>query len=301
MNVSTNPVQSLKQIAVIGTGLLGASVGLGLKKAGYNGRIVGVSRKPQTLSAAQQVGGIDEGIYDVTNAAAGADLLIVATPLSAFDGVMQKISEAGNDNLIITDVGSTKSSVVSFARQHLTPDQFARFVPAHPMAGSEQQGPEGATADLFHGKPCILTPDAQTNAHALELVSRLWSLLGMKLLHMTPQEHDEKCALVSHLPHIASVLLAACAKEKGGTEVASTGFRDTTRLSASNPTIRADIIDQNREAILAAMDIFESQLSQLRSAIASGDNDAVRQMLDDAKIFRDQWADDFKRAQSQER
>ena len=288
-----NVPEQFRKVAIVGPGLLGASVGLGLKRIGYTGEILGVSRREETLQTAIARGAIDVGSHDIAGTVGSYDLIIIATPLGAFKTVFENLAGNLKDNACITDVGSTKVSVVQTAMQCLSDDSIRRFVPAHPMAGSEQQGPEAATDTLLLGRPCILTPGSETADDAVANVRSFWQAMGMNVLTLSPEEHDRKCAAVSHLPHLLAVLLSLYAKQENATQVASTGFRDMTRLSASNPNIRADILDQNRQSILDAIDGFKTMLEFAHSTIQSGDNDAVRQLLDDASSFRDEWMSNF--------
>ncbi|MEX2672318.1 MAG: prephenate dehydrogenase [Phycisphaeraceae bacterium] len=280
-------IRQLDQVAILGVGLLGASVGLGLKAAGYTGRIVGLARSSETLAAAKQRGAIDHGTTDIGEALQGSQLAIIAVPLGQFDRMFQQIAEHEHDRLIITDVGSTKLGVLASARQHLK--QPGRFVGAHPMAGSEQQGPEGAQADLCQGKPCIITPGNDTDEEALATVEALWQSLGMTLVRMSAYEHDVQTATISHLPHAMAVLLVLVAAERGGWDIASTGFRDTTRLASSNPPMRADILMANREQVIEALNSLGHRLDRFIDVLDRGDRTGLIAMLEHARQTRDDW------------
>ncbi|MFA9477164.1 prephenate dehydrogenase [Phycisphaerales bacterium AB-hyl4] len=280
-------IQQIEQVAILGAGLLGTSVGLGLKAAGYAGRVVGVARSEETLAAAKQRGAIDHGTTDVGEAVKASQLAIVAVPLGQFDRMFQQIAEHEHDGLIITDVGSTKQSVIASAREHLK--HPGRFVGAHPMAGSEQQGPEGAQADLCRGKPCIITPGNDTDEDALATVEAMWKSLGMTLIRMSAHEHDVQTATISHLPHAMAVLLVLVAAERGGWDVASTGFRDTTRLASSNPPMRADILMANREQVIEALNTLGHRLDRFIDVLDRGDRGGLLAMLEHARQVRDDW------------
>lgn len=280
-------INAIEQIAILGPGLLGASVGLGLKAAGYGGRIVGVARRPETLEQARRRGAIDAGTTELGEAVGNSGLVILAVPLGQFDRMFQQIAEHEHDALVLTDVGSTKLSVLTSARKHLK--RPGHFVGAHPMAGSEQQGPDAAAAELCRGKPCIITPEADTDAAALAVVEALWSSLGMSLIRMSAQAHDEQTATISHLPHAAAVLLTLVAAERGGWEIASTGFRDTTRLASSNPPMRADILMANREQVIEAMHAFGHRLDRLIDVLDRGDRTGLLALLEHAQRARDEW------------
>jgi prephenate dehydrogenase len=282
-------LDDIRRVAIVGTGLLGASVGLGLRAAGYRGSIVGVGRRRDPLDEAVAAGAIEEGVTDFAHAAAETDLAVVAVPLGAFDSVFADIAPHDHDRLIISDVGSTKASVVAAAARHLP--NPARFCGAHPMAGSEQQGPAAGRADLFADKPCILTPRDSTDPRAIETVEALWRGLGMTLLRMTPEQHDRHTAVVSHLPHLLAVLLMRVVGEQGGWDVASTGLRDTSRLASSNPPMRRDILRANRTAVGEALACFANHLDALRGVLAEEADEALLQTLTDAKQTRDHWLD----------
>ena len=285
----SDPLGAVGQLAIIGTGLLGTSVGLALKAGGFRGNVLGVARREATLAQAREVGGIDAATTDVESAITDSQLAILAVPLGAFEAMLARIGSVSHDRLVLTDVGSTKSSVLAAARRHLPESCRRRFVGAHPMAGSEQQGPEAANPELFRDKPCIITSEPDTDSEAVTLVEALWRRLGMRLLHMTASEHDEAVATVSHLPHAVATLLIQVAMERGGWEVASTGFRDTTRLASSNPPMRADILAANREAILGALDVMRRHLDAFAGLLNRGDIAGVLELLESSRSARERW------------
>ncbi|BAM02740.1 prephenate dehydrogenase [Phycisphaera mikurensis] len=295
-------LDAVAEVVIIGPGLLGASVGLGLRAAGWAGRITGVARSAATLDAAAAVGAIDGGFDDPEPALAnlsGPSLVIVAVPLSGFAAVFKKIAPHQRRGLVTTDLGSVKAPAAAEAKRHLAQPQF--YVPAHPMAGSEKSGPAAATAGLFRGRPCVLCPDDATDAGALARVAALFERLGGEVVTMTAAEHDARVAAVSHLPHLASVLIAQTAAAMGAAagsagppdgrgaqplQLASTGFRGATRLALSNPPMRRDIVLANRERIGEALDRFAKQLNQLRGEIRKGDHDALLARLEEAQGIR---------------
>ncbi len=243
-------LDDIRRVVVVGTGLLGASVGKGLKAGGFDGEIVGVGRTAVTLERAVALGAIDRGLTQLEEAVGGVDgplIVVIAVPVGRFGEVFRKLAEAQRRGMVLTDVGSTKASVAAEAKRYLKQPQF--FVPAHPMAGSERSGPDAADARLFQGKPCVLCPTADTDASALAVVSEMWEALGAKLCTMTADQHDRQVAAVSHLPHLLAVLLAHTADDMGPLDLASSGFRDTSRLALSNPPMRTDIVMANRKPI----------------------------------------------------
>lgn len=278
------------QIAVFGTGLLGASVGLGLKAAGYRGSVVGVGRRQETLDRALAVGAIDRGVLDFAPVAAGTELALIAVPLGGFADVFAMLARHDHPGLYITDLGSTKASVVAAAQT--LPDP-GRFCGSHPMAGSEAQGPGAALSDLFRGKPCVLTPGPKTSPQALAMAEALWTTLGMELLYRGPQDHDHAVAAVSHLPHVLAVLLMNTVDECGELALGSTGLRDTSRLASSNPPMRRDILLNNRAAVADTLAVFARQLDAFRTTLGADDtartSDAVLDTLNRAAAVRDRW------------
>jgi prephenate dehydrogenase len=279
-------MMDVSQVTIIGTGLLGASVGLGLKGVGYRGEIVGLGRRPRTLEAARARGAVDRITTDPCEALEADSLAVVAVPLGAFGEMFDWIASTGRP-LIVTDVGSTKAGVLREARQRLAPGQS--FVGSHPMAGSERQGPEAADADLCRGKPCVLTVEPDTPERAVAVVRSLWQTLGMRLLTMSADEHDLQVAAISHLPHLASVMLVRVAEQFGGWEIASTGFRDTTRLASSNPPMRLDILEANRAHVVATLNALAAVLDEVRIKVELGQRDALLAMLQATKDRRDAW------------
>lgn len=282
-----NQLSHVKQLAIVGVGLMGGSIGTGLRLAGFSGKIIGVGRRRESLDIAMRHRCVDAVTTNLGDAVCDSDMVIVAVNLGVFAQTFQCIAEHDHDGLIITDVGSTKMQVVADARRHL-PD-MSRFVGAHPMAGSEHRGPSAARPDLFADKPCIITPEADTDDDAAQTVAALWRLLQMRVIFMSPKEHDEKSAAISHLPHAAAAMLVHIANRIGGLEIASTGFRDTTRLASSNPPMRADIMTANRDALLHALDVLEQQINTLRGALSANEHDKLMQWLEQAKRTRDDW------------
>ena len=289
-------LDEIRRVVVVGPGLVGASVGLSLKAAGYGeaggggGEVVGVARKRETLAAAAAVGAIDRGVMDLAEAVddvEGKLIVVVAVPVGRFGGVFRGLAAHQRRGMYLTDAGSTKASVVAEAWRYLEQPQF--FVPAHPMAGSERSGPAAATADLFRGRPCVLCPDADTDDAALAAVTELWQGLGAVLHTMTPEQHDRQVAAVSHLPHLLAVLLARTADDLGPLDLASTGFRDTSRLALSSPAMRSDIVTANAKPIGEALDRLASRLNELRGIVRKGKEADLLDLLTDAQAIRQRW------------
>lgn len=276
-------------LVIIGSGMLGTSVALGLKSRGFRGRITALCRSAESCGKALETGAYDHATSEPAGALKDATLALIAVPLSGFRAVFGQIAEHGPDGLVITDVGSTKASVIADARACLT--DLSRVIGAHPMAGSEKSGPQAGDPDLFSGKPCILTLSDSDDPAAVGLVRGLWRTLGMSVLEMSPSEHDEKVAVVSHLPHLAAVMLVQVAEDLGGLELASTGYRDTTRLASSNPPMRTDILMANRESVDQALEALQERLSALRALLRTGEPGAILAALERCRASRERWLD----------
>ncbi len=276
-------------LVIIGSGLLGTSVAMGLKKRGFTGRLTALCRSTASADTARQTGAYDHATDDPAAALKDASLVVIAVPLGGFRAVFTQIAEHAPRDLVVTDVGSTKASVIDDAETCL--DDLSRVIGAHPMAGSEKSGPQAGDADLFVGKPCILTLSDSDDPDAVALVRSLWQTLGMSMLTMSPAEHDEKFAVVSHLPHLAAVMLVQVAEQLGGLELASTGYRDTTRLASSNPPMRTDILLANREAVKTSLDALIQQATQMKAMLDQGDEKAILQALSQARDSRERWMD----------
>ena len=290
------------QVTIIGTGLLGGSVGLSLKqtrcdgKPLFTGTVTGFGHRLVTAQLALKHGCVDVATDDLSSALRDAQLVILATPLSTFESLFQQIARHAKPDVIVTDVGSTKARVCDLARTILH-HQGKRFVGAHPMAGSEQQGPAAARADLFVGRPCVLTPDANTDPAALALVRSLWQGLGMNILTMTPTEHDRHAARISHLPHATAALLVRIAAGAGSLPMASSGFRDCTRVASGDERVWVDIFTTNRDAVVESLDALSEQIAQLRNTLTRENADELRALLASSRAERNRWIEGFSTGQ----
>lgn len=288
------PIQILNripQIAIVGVGLLGGSIGLALKKAGYRGRRVGIGRRQESLDKALAANCIDLASLASDEAWAfdRQTLVILATPIGTFKDHLASISQHSPADTLITDAGSTKEIVCDWAKQSLKLPGL--FVGSHPMAGSEKQGPEHASAQLLTGRPCLLTPDGDTDANALEVVKALWQSVGMRLVYMTAAQHDLAVAAISHLPHALAVLLVLGAENQtGALDIAAGGFRDTTRIASGDVSVWKDIFTTNRRAVIEMIDRFTHELTDLRQRLKAGDDHYLIDHLSKAKTIRDAWA-----------
>lgn len=276
-------------LVIIGSGMLGTSIAMGLRNRGYTARISALCRSQESVRLAEQTGVYNHVLDSPAEALRDATLAIIAVPLSGFSSVFAQIAAHGQPNLVVTDVGSTKASVIADARRCM-PD-LSRVIGAHPMAGSERSGPQAGNPDLFVGKPCILTLSDSDDPDAVDLVRRLWQTLGMTILEMSPEQHDEQVAVVSHLPHLAAVMLVQVAEQLGGLDLASTGYRDTTRLASSNPPMRTDILMSNRQAVLQALDTYLDRIKDFREQLQAANKEQILEELTQACQARERWLD----------
>ena len=279
-----------KHIVIVGTGLLGGSIGLALRQRGYVGRLVGVGRRQVTLDAALAGGCIDAGTLDLAEAAGdgGCDLIVLGTPVGTIGEHLAALGRLGVTGPVVTDVGSTKQSIVAHAEAALAAP--GRFVGSHPMAGGEEHGPINARADLFEDRPVILTPTELTDAGVADRVECFWGSLGMRAVRMGPADHDEAVARISHLPHVAAVLLVELARRYDDLGLASSGFKDTTRVAGGDEVIWADILLDNAEAVLRSLDGWDGLARELRGMLANGDRAALLKLLAGSRQARNDWA-----------
>lgn len=288
------PWTGCQNVTIAGVGLLGGSVGLALRKAGFTGRRIGVGRTQATLDRAIALGCIDEA-SDLETAAAQSDLILLAAPVGAILDLLHRLAAVGSTRALITDVGSTKHTIVAEAERVLP--EPGRFVGSHPMAGSERGGPDHATADLFRGKPVAVTPTETTDPAAIDRVEGLWRALGMVVHRFAPAEHDRAVARLSHLPHALSVVLMDQAHRGAGLELASTGLADMTRIAAGDPGLWADIFIDNADAVLDACDEFELLFDGFRRAVREGDRQRLSEVLEAARAARLNWRGESDRSE----
>ncbi|HTY45635.1 MAG TPA: prephenate dehydrogenase [Patescibacteria group bacterium] len=259
-------------VAIVGTGLIGGSIGLDLKAKKLAARVIGVSRHRRTIALARQSGAIDSGSQDI-RAVKGADLVILATPVETIMELAPRISRLIGPDCIVTDVGSTKAEIVARLEK-----VFVRFVGSHPLAGSERRGIQHASAGLLRNSLCLVTPTKHTDPQALAKVKRLWLKLGAKVITMTPRMHDEALAFVSHLPHAAAYSLINTVPPEY-LRFCAGGLKDTTRIASSDPAIWVDIFLSNRVNILRAIDRLQGKLSGMRSALSRKKRSALVSIL----------------------
>ncbi len=274
-----------EQLGLIGCGLMGGSFALALKRAGLVKRIVGYSKSPSSTERARLMGVIDVAAASALLAVSGADIVLLAVPVSATEASFKAIRHLITPNTLLMDVGSTKRDVVDAARRVLR-DHLGCFVPAHPITGKEVSGVEHADADLYTGKQVILTPIERTFSVQLQKAVDVWTALGCEVIKMSPQAHDAAYAAVSHLPHlIAFALMNGIAGQSRGKQylsLAGPGFRDFSRIAASDPKMWRDVLMANREELLEQSKIFQQTLQSLEKLIASGDGDALENLIQQA-------------------
>ena len=278
------------RVAIIGTGLVGASLGMALRRLGTVHDVVGYDRDAHSLQVAIDAGALTEVAGSAREAVAHADVVILAVPVSAIASVAKDVGPALEDGAILTDVASVKATVVE-ALQDAAP-AGVHVIGGHPMAGSHETGPAHASADLFVGATYLLTPTTHTDADAYRLLHGLVTGVGARPLAVKPERHDLLVAVVSHLPQLAATTLMNLAAERARGDdaglllLAAGGFRDATRVAASNPDLWLDICAENRNAIVAVLDDYHARISELREILAATDDDGLRDMLADARSAR---------------
>lgn len=282
-----------EQLGLIGCGLMGGSFALALKRAGLVKRVVGYSKSPSTTDRARQMGVIDVEAPSALLAVSGADIVLIAVPVAATEATFKAIRHLVTPQTLVMDVGSTKRDVVDAARRTLR-EQVVSFVPAHPITGREVSGVEHADADLYKGRQVILTPIERTLPNHTQKAEAVWAALGSQVLRMTPEAHDAAFAAVSHLPHlIAFALINGIASQDSGErflDVAGPGFRDFTRIAASDAKIWRDILIANREELLAQSKIFQRTLKAMEQLIETGQGDTLEGLIEHASQTRAEWS-----------
>ena len=282
-----------EQLGLIGCGLMGGSFALALKRAGLVKRVVGYSKSPSTTERARQLGVIDVEAPSALLAVSGADIVLLAVPVASTEASFKSIKHLVTPQMLIMDVGSTKRDVVDAARRALR-EQIGCFVPAHPIAGKELSGVENADADLYAGRQVVLTPLERTSSVQLQQAIDVWSALGCRVVKMTPESHDAAFAAISHLPHlIAFAAMNAIAGQPMGQDflsLAGPGFRDFTRIAASDSAMWRDVLLSNREELLTQSMIFQRNLQALELMITNNNGDALLEQIENASAMRANWS-----------
>ena len=281
------------QLGLIGCGLMGGSFALALKKAGLVKRVVGYSKSPSTVEKARRLGVIDVMAESALLAVSGSDIVLMAVPVAASENTFKAIRHLVDPGVLFMDVGSTKRDVVDAARRVLK-ERLPSFVPAHPIAGREVAGIEHADPALYQGRKVILTPLPQTDATLVQKATDVWAAIGCQVLKMTPEHHDAAFAAVSHLPHLlAFAYINAMAQQPLGQEyltLAGPGFRDFTRIAASDPTVWRDILLSNREEILKQSEAFRQALEQMERQMRDWNGPTLQEQIQAASTARSQWS-----------
>ena len=281
-----------EQLGLIGCGLMGGSFALAMKKAGLVKRVVGYSKSPSTTEKARQMGVIDVEAPSALLAVSGADIVLLAVPVAATEANFKSIKHLITANTLVMDVGSTKRDVVEAARRSLGP-QLGCFVPAHPITGKELAGVEHADAELYRGKQVILTPIERTLTAHLANADKLWTALGCTVRQMSPEAHDGAYAAVSHLPHLLAFAfmngIGSQAQRDDFLSLAGPGFRDFTRIAASDPKVWRDILMSNKDELLQQTQHFQKALYALEVHMKRGDPDGLARLIAQASSARAAW------------
>jgi prephenate dehydrogenase len=283
---------AFRKIVVFGVGLIGGSFALALRKAGEVAEVVGFGRSQATLEVARQLGILNRIGTDVAQEVCDADLVLLATPVAQMAELFARIAPHLGAHTLVTDGGSTKCDVVAAARTNLG-DKIAQFIPAHPIAGAEKSGAAAAMADLYQGKKVVLAPLPENSHEAVARVRKAWELCGAKVSELTPQQHDEVFAAVSHLPHLLSFALVHDLAQRDNRDLllsfAASGFRDFTRIAASSPEMWRDISLANREALLQEVKRYADELYVVYQALESNDSAKLEEIFSLAREVRGSW------------
>ncbi|WP_366655076.1 prephenate/arogenate dehydrogenase family protein [Fodinicurvata sp. EGI_FJ10296] len=278
------------RLCLIGLGLIASSVAWAAKRDGLVDEIVGTARSPETMARAVELGFVDRAVADPAEAVAGADLVMLCTPLSTFAELAERIAPNLKPGAVLTDAGSVKHTVIKDVGPFV-PDGV-HFVPGHPIAGTEHSGPDSGFADLFKGRWCILTPPEGTSAEAVDRLSEFWTSMGAMIEVMDAEHHDKVLAITSHLPHLIAYTIVGTAVDleestkEAVIKFSASGFRDFTRIAASDPTMWRDIFLSNREATLEMCQRFSEDLTALQRAIRWGEADKLHELFTRTRAIR---------------
>lgn len=277
-----------ERAVIAGVGLIGGSLALAGKRNGLFKTTIGVGRSSETLNKAKQIGLVDEIATDHVVAAEGADIFFAAAPAESIVSLCLAIAPHLPAGCVVTDCGSVKSEIVKNLEASLP--KTLRFVGGHPVAGTEMSGPEAARADLFENRFAIITPTGNTDPLVIDLVSKMWEGVGSTVVTMKPEDHDKALAVISHLPHLAAYALVETMDEMDSRipirRFAAGGFKDITRIAASDPAMWRDIFRMNKKNLLETIEKFEARLARYKQAIENNDFDLVEKMLQNVKTIR---------------
>ncbi|MGY8999576.1 MAG: prephenate/arogenate dehydrogenase family protein [Rhodospirillales bacterium] len=280
----------LKRIALIGIGLIGSSIARAVKRGGLTAHISVTARSQESLDKAIELGIADSVTLDQVDAVKEADLVIICSPIGAYRPIIETIAPSLKPGAIVSDVGSVKQAVIRDLAPHIP--KGVHLVPAHPVAGTEHSGPEAGFAELFENRWCIITPPPDTNETAIEQVSQFWQALGANIEIMEPTHHDLVMAMTSHLPHLIAYTIVGTATdlEKSLTneviKFSAGGFRDFTRIAASDPTMWRDVFLNNKDAVLEMLQRFSEDITALQRAIRWGEGDILHDLFSRTRDVR---------------
>jgi prephenate dehydrogenase len=282
-----------KKVTLVGVGLLGGSLGLALRHRRLAGEVVGFVRRLVSVKECEALGAVDLATRDLKRAVAGADLVVLCTPLAQMRPLVRRMLPALKPGAIVTDVGSVKGSVVRDL-EALVAKGGAYFIGSHPMAGSEKTGVAAARADLFVNAISVVTTTPKSNPAALRKVELLWKSVGSSVLRLAPEAHDELVSRSSHLPHVVAATLAnfVLSPEHPRQQrlLCANGFRDTTRIASGSPEMWRDIVFANRGNLVRALEKLAGNLGAFKRALKNGDEEAITRFFKNAKQRRDRWA-----------
>jgi prephenate dehydrogenase len=285
-------IQEFRKIVLYGVGLIGGSFALALKSAGAAKEIVGFERHPEALDKALEHALIDRAGHNPAQEIVDADLVLVAAPVRQMPGIFAQIAPHLGADTLVTDAGSTKTDVIRAARAEFG-EKIGRFIPAHPIAGTEQSGAAAAKDDLYRNRKVVVTPLAENAANHLERVERAWKLCGAEIRTLTPEQHDRVFAAVSHLPHLLAFALVRDLAERPDAalffDFAASGFRDFTRIAASHPEMWRDICLANREALLLEIETYQKHLADFKNVLEHDDGLALEKRFSVAREARRAW------------
>ena len=270
---------TFEKVCIVGLGLIGGSIGLAIKRSNISNQITGYARSNSTLERAIELGLVDSVKDNLEEAVNNSDLVILATPLSTFRELVEEMSPFLKKGCIITDTGSAKLTVIEDLKDILP--NGVEFVPGHPIAGTEESGPDAGFAELFDNRWCILTPTEDNSSNAVDLVKDFWESIGSKVEIMDPMHHDKVLAITSHIPHLIAFNIVGTANnlanvtEKEVVKYSAGGFRDFTRIAASDPKMWSDIFTYNSDAVLEMLDLFSNDLAKLKAAVIKKDSDLL--------------------------
>ena len=281
-----------KKIVICGVGLIGGSFALALKKSGFKGKILGLERSPDLLERAHDLGIVDQNGLSLEETLRDADLIVLSVPVAQTGNALKMILPYWHDGLIVSDTGSTKTDVVAMARDVLG-EKIAQLIPAHPIAGSEMNGPEAAVDDLFVGKKAVIAALPENSRADVERLADVWERCGAIIHHLTPENHDTVFATVSHMPHLLAYGLVDYVANHPKSDLffqyAASGFRDFTRIAGSSPEMWRDITLANRKQLLVELDAYLKEIELIRDLVDKADGCGLEKIYTNAQEARMNW------------